>query len=43
MTRSNVWHTAVTNQVLTFLGLNETEREKEKEKEHGETIEGPTP
>ncbi len=35
MSRSNVWHIAfdkVTNQVLTFLGLNENEKKKKKKK-----------
>ncbi len=35
MSRSNVWDIAVnkvTNQVLTFLGLNENEKKKKKKK-----------
>ena len=45
MSRSNVWHRVVdkvTNQVLTFLGLNKNEKKKKKKKKHGETIKGPT-
>ncbi len=35
MSRSNIWHIAVdtvTQQVLTFLGLNENEKKKKKKK-----------